>query len=103
VPPGRRPGRLPSTSDSPPPSAAFISEGRLTTIPREAARREQLLHHLAETLFAPDRTSTEPEVNDLLRTVHDDCPALRRHLVEAALLTRLRDGSAYRRRVGPSA
>ncbi|MGW7102107.1 DUF2087 domain-containing protein [Streptomyces sp. NPDC054838] len=75
----------------------LFSHGRLTAIPRKAARREQLLAHLAETLFAPGREYTEPEVNDALRTVHEDCSALRRYLVTSGRLTRTRDGSSYRR------
>ncbi|MFI5860124.1 DUF2087 domain-containing protein [Streptomyces sp. NPDC051546] len=75
----------------------FTADGRLTAVPRKAARREQLLTHLTETLFAADRAYTEPEVNGLLRTVHEDCAALRRYLVTAGHLTRTRDGSGYRR------
>lgn len=78
-------------------SALFDGAGRLTTIPRKPARREQLLAHLAQTLFEPRRTYTEPEVNEALRTVHDDCSALRRYLVVSGHLTRTRDGSAYHR------
>ena len=77
--------------------ADLFSGGRLLAIPRRAARREQLLVHLAETLFAEDRAYTEPEVNDALRTVHEDCSALRRYLITSGLLTRTRDGSSYRR------
>ncbi|MCX5150972.1 DUF2087 domain-containing protein [Streptomyces sp. NBC_00320] len=77
--------------------ADLFSGGRLTAIPRKAARREQLLAHLAETLFEEGRTYTEPEVNDALRTVHEDCSALRRYLITSGLLTRTRDGSSYRR------
>ncbi|MGW7287686.1 DUF2087 domain-containing protein [Streptomyces sp. NPDC054847] len=76
---------------------ALFSHGRLTAIPRKPARREQLLAHLAETLFERDRDYTEREVNDALRTVHDDCAALRRYLVVAGLLTRTKDGGSYRR------
>lgn len=76
---------------------ALFSRGRLTTIPRKAARREQLLVHLTETLFRPDRTYTEREVNEALRTVHEDCAALRRYLVIGGLLTRTKDGVSYRR------
>lgn len=79
--------------------SALFSRGRLTAIPRKAARRRQLLDHLARTLFQQGREYTECEVNDAIRTVHDDCSALRRYLVEARLLTRARDGSAYRRAV----
>ncbi|WP_030720866.1 DUF2087 domain-containing protein [Streptomyces sp. NRRL F-2580] len=75
----------------------LFSGGRLLAIPRRAARREQLLVHLAETLFTVDREYTEPEVNDALRTVHEDCSALRRYLITSGLLTRTRDGSSYRR------
>lgn len=71
--------------------------GRLIAVPRKAARREQLLVHLTETLFAVDREYTEPEVNDALRTVHEDCSALRRYLITSGLLTRTRDGRSYRR------
>ncbi|MFF4578469.1 DUF2087 domain-containing protein [Streptomyces sp. NPDC001389] len=36
-------------------------------------------------------------VNDALRTVYDDCSALRRHLITSGHLTRTRDGADYRR------
>ncbi|WP_338672036.1 DUF2087 domain-containing protein [Streptomyces sp. SCSIO 30461] len=77
--------------------AALFSHGRLTTIPRRPVRREQLLRHLARTLFETDRDYTESEVNDALRTVHDDAAALRRYLVVAGLLARTRDGRSYGR------
>jgi hypothetical protein len=77
----------------------LFSGGRLIAVPRKAARREQLLAHLAQTLFAADRSYTEPEVNDALRTVHEDCSALRRYLITSGHLTRTRDGSSYRRSV----
>ncbi|MEU0126504.1 DUF2087 domain-containing protein [Streptomyces sp. NPDC006289] len=77
--------------------SALFSGGRLTVIPRKQARREQLLAHLAETLFERDRVYTESEVNDALLSVHEDCSALRRYLVVAGLLERPADGSSYRR------
>ncbi|MFD9543986.1 DUF2087 domain-containing protein [Streptomyces sp. NPDC060022] len=77
--------------------AALFSHGRLTAIPRKVARREQLLVHLADTLFERDRDYTEREVNEALLTVHEDCSALRRYLVVAGLLVRPKDGSSYRR------
>ncbi|MEV0992216.1 DUF2087 domain-containing protein [Streptomyces sp. NPDC049949] len=77
--------------------ADLFSGGRLIAVPRRAARRAQLLAHLTETLFEEGRTYTEPEVNDALRTVHEDCSALRRHLITSGLLTRTRDGGSYRR------
>lgn len=89
--------RRPSADGSPRGVDDLFSGGRLIAVPRKAARREQLLAHLSETLFAADRAYTEPEVNDALRTVHEDCSALRRHLVTSGHLTRTRDGSSYRR------
>ncbi|SCK15313.1 hypothetical protein YUYDRAFT_01423 [Streptomyces sp. ScaeMP-e48] len=47
--------------------------------------------------FSRGRSYTEREVNEALLTVHEDCSALRRHLVVAGLLVRPRDGSSYRR------
>ncbi|GAA1971359.1 DUF2087 domain-containing protein [Kitasatospora viridis] len=86
------------TASPPPPElAAFFSDGRLTAVPRRPARREQLLRHLAETLFEPDRPYSEQQVNEALLTVHDDFSAMRRYLVEGRLLLRARDGSSYRR------
>ncbi|WDG27110.1 DUF2087 domain-containing protein [Streptomyces sp. CA-278952] len=76
---------------------ALFSHGRLVAIPRREARREQLLVHLADTLFERERSYTEREVNEALLTVHEDCSALRRYLVVAGLLVRPRDGSSYRR------
>ncbi|MFD4796973.1 DUF2087 domain-containing protein [Streptomyces anulatus] len=76
---------------------ALFSHGRLVAIPRKEARREQLLVHLADTLFERERSYSEREVNEALLTVHEDCSALRRHLVVAGLLVRPRDGSSYRR------
>ncbi|MGP3970635.1 DUF2087 domain-containing protein [Streptomyces sp. 6N223] len=77
--------------------SALFAGGRLVAIPRKRARREQLLAHLARTLFDPDIAYTEQEVNEALLTVHDDCAALRRYLVEERLLARTKDGSVYYR------
>ncbi|GAB2702634.1 DUF2087 domain-containing protein [Kitasatospora kifunensis] len=77
--------------------AALFRHGRLTAIPRRTAPRAALLDHLATSLFEPAREYSEPEVNEALRTVHDDCSALRRYLVETGRLTRTRDGRCYRR------
>ncbi|MFF2779758.1 DUF2087 domain-containing protein [Streptomyces sp. NPDC058052] len=75
----------------------FSADGRLIAIPRRPARRAALLAHLAETLFAYGRVYREAEVNEALKTVHEDYPALRRHLVVGGLLARTKDGAAYHR------
>lgn len=87
----------PSSTRRPHQVEALFSHGRLVAIPRREARREQLLVHLAETLFERERAYSEREVNEALLTVHEDCSALRRYLVVAGLLVRPRDGSSYRR------
>ncbi|MET9952865.1 DUF2087 domain-containing protein [Streptomyces sp. NPDC006339] len=75
----------------------FAADGRLKAIPRKPARRAALLDHLAATLFEPGRSYTEREVNEALKTVHADFPALRRYLVVGGQLARTKDGSAYHR------
>ncbi|MYW66480.1 DUF2087 domain-containing protein [Streptomyces sp. SID8379] len=74
----------------------FFARGRLTTIPVRPAVRHELLVHLTDTLFDADRTYSEREVNEALRTVHDDTAALRRSCVSEGVLVRERDGSDYR-------
>ncbi len=88
--------RTPSSASRTHSVEALFSRGRLVAIPRRA-RREQLLTHLADTLFERERSYTESEVNEALRTVHEDCSALRRYLVVAGLMVRTRDGASYRR------
>jgi hypothetical protein len=73
---------------------ALFSRGRLVEIPRAPELRLELLRHVAER-FEPGRTYREPEVNALLREVHDDHAALRRYLVDAGLLHRDDDGASY--------
>jgi hypothetical protein len=75
---------------------ALFSRGRLVEIPRVPELRLELLRHLAGR-FEAGRAYTEPEVNALLREVHDDHAALRRYLVDAGLLVRDDAGASYRR------
>jgi hypothetical protein len=73
---------------------AFVSDGRLTVIPTVPAKLQVVLEHLARA-FEPGRDYLEKEVNGMLNEWYPDHAALRRHLVEAGLLTRA-DG-IYRR------
>ncbi|MFJ8443832.1 DUF2087 domain-containing protein [Kitasatospora griseola] len=91
-----------SANETPTALAAFFTDGRLTSVPRKPARRTALLDHLAQSLFEPDRSYSEREVNEALLTVHSDTSMLRRYLIEAQLLTRTRDGSSYRRAGSPA-
>ncbi|MFD8569901.1 DUF2087 domain-containing protein [Streptomyces sp. NPDC057694] len=73
----------------------FFAGGRLTAIPVRPTVRHQLLVHLTDTLFDADRSYSEREINEALRTVHDDTAALRRYCVIDGLLVRDKDGSDY--------
>lgn len=77
---------------------AFVRDGRITQIPAARGKRRLLLEHLA-TMFEPGVRYPEREVNALLRAWHDDHAALRRYLVDEALLAR--DDAVYWRIGGP--
>lgn len=72
----------------------FSDDGRLRALPAPHAKRRVVLHRLAEA-FAPNRTYTEPEVNEILRAFHDDVASIRRELIAWKLLARTR--GIYRR------
>ena len=66
---------------------SFLRDGRLMVMPRGGRKRRIVLEHLAQR-FEPGRRYSEVEVNGVLREVWADVAALRRYLVDAALLDR---------------
>lgn len=68
--------------------------GRLKQIPSKQKKLLAILRWLS-TLFEPDRTYTEPEVNTIITEVHDDYASLRRDLIEFGFLRRERGGGKY--------
>lgn len=88
------PGDPPTTPAGPTPDPAaekairsFFDGDRLRSIPtRRRARAAVLLHLL--TRFERGREYPEREVNDVLRTAHDDISTLRRELVDYRWLRR---------------
>jgi hypothetical protein len=66
---------------------SFLRDGRLMAMPRGGRKRRIVLEHLAQR-FEPGRRYSEVEVNGVLREVWADFAALRRYLVDAALLDR---------------
>ncbi len=66
---------------------AFIRHGRLVSIPAQRSKLLVVLRHLA-LVFEPGVRYPEREVNVLLAAWHPDVAALRRYLVDEALLTR---------------
>jgi hypothetical protein len=65
----------------------YLRDGRVTVMPKSGRRRQILLEHVVQR-FEPGRRYAEVEVNLMLRQVWDDVAALRRYLVDAALLDR---------------
>lgn len=66
---------------------SFFDGERLRSIPTKRRARVAVLLHLL-LRFEAGRTYTEPEVNEILRTAHDDVASLRRNLVEYGYLQR---------------
>jgi hypothetical protein len=66
---------------------AFLVDGRLTSIPASGRKRTIVLEYLVTT-FEPGRRYPEREVNTILAAFHPDTASLRRHLVDAGLLSR---------------
>jgi hypothetical protein len=68
--------------------AAFIRDGRLTTIPARHKRRLVIYRYLCGAIFTEDRPFEEREVNQRLAIFHPDVATIRRGMVDAGLVTR---------------
>src|SRR3954471_24833571 len=66
---------------------ALVRAGRVVSIPAQHSKRRVVLEHLVR-VFEPGVRYPEREVNALLAAWHPDVAALRRYLVDEALLTR---------------
>ncbi len=85
---------MPSAEEAAKVLRAYLRAGRLATMPRPGRKRLIVLDHIAQR-FEPGRHYAEAEVNLALGEFWDDVAALRRYLVEAALLDRA-DGRYWR-------
>lgn len=72
----------------------YTDEGRLPSIPTKQSKLLAILRWLASK-FEPDRFYTEPEVNEIIKPIHDDYASLRRDLISFGFLRRERGGSKY--------
>jgi hypothetical protein len=72
----------------------FVDGGRLIRLPARQGQRRVILEYVAGR-FEPDRQYAEPEVNALLKALHNDHVSLRRYLVDDGLLDR--EAGIYRR------
>ena len=77
---------------------AYFAGERLTAMPRPGRKRQIALEQIVQ-IFEPGRRYPEVEVNVMLRAIWDDVAAVRRYLVESALLDRA--GGEYWRIGGP--
>jgi hypothetical protein len=77
---------------------AFVSDGRLVSIPASRSKRMVILEHLAAA-FEPGVKYPEREVDAVLRAWHPDYASLRRYLIDESLMAR-GDG-VYWRTGGP--
>jgi hypothetical protein len=85
------------------PERYLDGEGRIDRYPVRAADRQELLAWVAQRVLEPEEVLGEAEFNGRLLAFTDDVAALRRHLVDHALVERTRSGSAYARVMPPSA
>jgi ArsR family transcriptional regulator, arsenate/arsenite/antimonite-responsive transcriptional repressor len=78
--------------------AAFLDpDGAIRKIPNsitQPAKFQVVLEYL-QAAFQPGAVYTEKEVNTIIHRFHADVAGLRRDLVDARLLARVRDGSRY--------
>ena len=79
---------------------SFVHAGRLVRIPARERKKRVILRWLVDAVFPDAEPVEERDVNIRLAAVHPDVSSLRRHLVDAGLVTR--DRMVYRR-AGPSA
>jgi hypothetical protein len=81
--------------DPPEQLRAFISHGRIVTIPAKRTRRRLLLDQVVQA-FEPGRRYPEAAVDEVLKRVFDDHCALRRYLIDEEFMSRTAAGLYWR-------
>lgn len=74
--------------------ACLNPDGTIKNLPPQPGKLRIILDYLVQA-FTPGVNYTEKEVNTIIRRFHVDVSGLRRDLVDADLLNRVRDGSRY--------
>jgi hypothetical protein len=72
----------------------FVVDGRIDYLPVKWERTLEILRWVATTL--PRRNLTERDINEHLAHRTTDVALLRRHLVDAGIVSRTADGGTYR-------
>ena len=67
--------------------ATFIRDGRLVTIPAQYKKRRFIMEEIAHS-FEWGRLYEEKEVNEFMRTFHDDVASLRREMIDEHIMMR---------------
>ena len=67
--------------------ATFIRDGRLVTIPTQYKKRRFIMEEIAHS-FEWGRLYEEKEVNEFMRTFHDDVASLRREMIDQHIMMR---------------
>lgn len=75
----------------------YVRDGRIEQYPSRAHERTALLRWAADRVLQPGESVDERTVTDRLAALTDDPAALRRYLVDGALIERRPDGSQYAR------
>lgn len=68
--------------------------GRITGFPKKEKRKIAILRQIVKR-FELERTYTEKEVNEVLKTAQEDYVTLRRYLIEYGFMDREDNGSSY--------
>ncbi|MFS0784078.1 DUF2087 domain-containing protein [Bacillus sp. 1P06AnD] len=72
----------------------YMKDGKLTTFSMKQKYKIIVLREMMN-LFEPERTYSEKEVNELIKSVYGDFVTVRRYLIEYGFLDREKDGSSY--------
>ena len=69
-------------------------DGAVDIFPSKEKRKIMVLQHILKR-FDQDKKYSEKEVNDIIKTAHDDYVTVRRYFIEYGFMDRNSDGSQY--------
>ena len=69
-------------------------EGQLESFPSKEKRKLIILQHILKR-FEPNRTYSEKEINEILKTAYSDFVTIRRSLIVYSFMERSKDCSEY--------
>ena len=75
----------------------YIKGGKLVVIPKKIINKKQVFNIIVQS-FQMDYQYSENEVNEILKSYHNDYALLRRYLIDFNFITRTCDGKIYERK-----